>query len=388
MARPHFKGYIRKNDTVGVRNHVAVIASTACSRHVAEQIARASRLAVAITHEHGCSQVGDDAAQTQRTLAGTGRNPNVAAALVVGLGCETISAPALAQDIADTGKPVRCLVIQEEGGTKKAIAKGKKLLAEMVKRAQSLKRRKVGLDRLILATECGGSDAFSGLTANPAVGLVSDRLVGAGGTVILSETTEFVGAEHVLAKRGRTKGIGRKLVRMTEQVVREALALGVDLVGANPTPGNLVGGITTLEEKSLGCIFKGGTTRIEEVLGYAYSPTRRGLVVMDTPGNDVSSVTGMVAGGAQAVVFTTGRGTPTGHPIAPVIKVATNTGMFRRMRDNMDVNAGTAIGGRETIRDVGDKLFDLLLRVASGRLTKAERLGHREFAIQRLVRFF
>ncbi len=380
----NFLGYRRPDGKVGVRNHVIILPSVACSSEVANTIARKVKGVISIPHPHGCAQLPFDAEQTSRTLIGVGKNPNVAAVLVIGLGCEVVEAPSIASKIAESGKPVKVLVIQDAGGTLKTIREGMRVVREMVSHASRLKREKVKLDSLILGVECGGSDACSGISANPALGVTSDLLVEQGGTVILSETTESIGAEHILARRAINRKVRRKILEIVKRTEMRALQLGLDIGRANPAPGNYAGGITTLEEKSLGCITKAGTSKIMEVLEYAEPPTQKGLVLMDTPGHDAESVTGLIAGGTQVIAFTTGRGNPMGSPIAPVIKIATNSHVFTRMRENIDINAGEIITGRETVQHMGDKIFREVIRVASGKLTQSEILGHREFAINRI----
>jgi altronate dehydratase large subunit len=259
--------------------------------------------------------------------------------------------------------------------------KGLGMARELFQEVSRAQREAIPLSELVVATECGGSDAWSGVTANPALGAASDLVVRAGGTVILSEASEFIGAEHVLAARAASPEVAACIVESARRREDEASRVGVDLRGAQPTPGNIAGGLSTIEEKSLGTIAKGGTTPVRECLPYAHRPTQRGLVVMDTPGNDPESVTGMVAGGAQVVVFTTGRGSPTGCPIAPVIKVASNSAMFRKMADDMDVNAGTILESGESLASVGRRIFDEIIAVANGKQTSAETWGHKEFAI-------
>ena len=382
--RVNFYGYRRPDGKVGVRNHVIVLPSVACSVEVANAIARGVKGVISVPHQHGCAQLPFDAEQTEKTLVGVGKNPNVAAVLVVGLGCEVLDAPTIARKIAESGKPVKSLVIQEEGGSPKTIKAGIRIAREMMAFAQRLKRKKVDIDSLILGVECGGSDACSGLSANPALGVTSDRLVEEGGTIILSETTESIGAEHILARRAVNSKVRKKILEIAKRTEMRALNLGLDIGKANPAPGNYEGGITTLEEKSLGCVMKGGTGRIMEVLEYSEAPTSKGLVLMDTPGHDAESVTGLIAGGTQIIAFTTGRGTPLGSPIAPVIKIATNDSLYSRMKENMDLNAGEIITGKKSVEEMGEKIFSEVLRVASGKLTKSEILGHREFAINRL----
>ena len=383
MTAIRLTGYPRADGRVGFRNYLLVLPSCVCSAHAAELVGREVPDAVAITHPHGCSQIPSDADFTAAQLIGCATNPNVAAVVVIGLGCEQVPSERLADGIADAGVPVERVAIQEEGGTMKAVAKATRMAKKLLKNIAKIEREPVGFESLIFATECGGSDAFSGLAANPAVGAASDLVVEAGGTVILSETTEMIGAEHVLIARGATRAIGEQAVAMVKRCEHLMHELGTHTVGGNPSPGNIKGGISTLEEKSLGCVFKAGRAPIQEVLGFGDRPTQRGLVVMDTPGNDVESCTGMAAGGAQVCAFTTGRGSPTGCAMMPVIKVASNTPMYERMKPNMDVNAGTIGEGKETIEEVGKRIFMRIVKVANGQPTKAERLGHREFALHR-----
>ncbi|MBM4036279.1 MAG: altronate dehydratase [Planctomycetes bacterium] len=379
------EGYLRPHGAVGVRNHLLVLPTVACSCHVAGKIADGVPGAVAISHQHGCAQIGEDADATFRTLTGTGANPNVGAVLVVGLGCEQHAAQAFAEAIRPTGKPVEWLDIQAEGGTSKAIARGRELARRLAEAIAPQRRVPCPFGRLVIGMECGGSDSFSGLTGNPLVGEIADRAVAAGATVMVSETTEFIGAEHLLVQRGLTPELGEQARKMVLDWEKLCRFYGADLTGSNPSPGNIEGGITTIEEKSLGCVHKGGTSPIQEVLDYAQRPTERGLVLMDTPGNDVESVAGMVAGGCTIVLFTTGRGTPLGCAVAPVIKIATNTPLAERMAENMDFNAGLIADGSETISESADRLWALMLHVASGRQTCAELLGHREFGIRRMA---
>ncbi|MBI5969209.1 MAG: UxaA family hydrolase [Deltaproteobacteria bacterium] len=377
----NFQGYRRPNGKAGVRNHVLVIPSVVCSQGAAEAITRNLKGAVYLANVFGCAQVGEDREQTKRALVGFGTNPNVFAVLVAGNGCENLPAKEIAEAIAPSGKRAEFIEIQDVGGTKRTIARGKKIVREMLAEAAQLKREPIPLGELILATECGGSDYTSGLASNPALGAASDLLVEAGGTVILSETTELIGAEHLLARRASAPEIGKQVLDLIAWWEKEAMATGQDIRGANPAPGNIAGGITTIEEKSLGCIYKGGTTTLEEVIRYAFPPTKKGLVLMDTPGHDIDQLTGMMAGGAQVAVFTTGRGTPTGSPIAPVIKITGNAETSRKMKDNIDLNVSQVLQGKETVKEAGKRIFEEMIAVASGKLTKAEKLGQRDFCI-------
>ena len=377
----NFEGYRRPKGKAGVRNHVLVIPSVVCSQGAAEAITRNVKGAVYLANVFGCAQVGNDREQTKRTLVGFGANPNVFAVLVVGNGCENLPAKEVAEAIAPSGKRVEFIEIQEVGGTKKTIAKGKRIVREMLADAAALHREPIPLSEMILATECGGSDYTSGLASNPALGAASDYLIEAGGTVILSETTELIGAEHLLARRARTPEIGKQVLDLIAWWEKEAIATGQDIRGANPAPGNIAGGITTIEEKSLGCIYKGGTKTLEEVIPYAFPPTKKGLILMNTPGHDIDQLTGMMAGGAQIAVFTTGRGTPTGSPIAPVIKITGNGETYRKMKDNIDLSVHRILQGKETVKEAGQTVFNEMIAVASGKLSKAEKLGQRDFCI-------
>jgi len=379
-----FKGYRRENGSVGDRNHILVLPSTVCASHVADQIASKIKGSVAFCHSNGCGQLGKDMEQTYNTLVGIGKNPNVAAVLVVGLGCESLPTQRLYEEIRNTGKKVACLIIQECGGTLKTIQEGIKIISSWNKIIEKEKRIEANISELSIGLECGGSDATSGIIANPVLGYVSDIMVKLGGTSILSETPELIGAEHILARRAKTKEVADKILSIVHNVEEKAKSMKVDIRGTQPSSGNIKGGITTIEEKSLGCIYKGGKSIINEVISYAIPPSKKGLIIMDTTGFDVESMIGMIAGGAQIILFTTGRGTPVGTPIAPVIKITGNYKTFEKMSDNIDFNAGTVITGEQTIEEAGEKLLKELILVASEKNTKSEVLGHKEVGITRI----
>lgn len=381
-----FMGYRRPDGTVGIRNHVLVIPTVVCANQVARGISQAVKGSVWVEHQHGCSQLAPDAAQTARVFVGHGTNPNVYGVVVVGLGCEVVRAQDVAAEIKKQCpyKPVHCVIIQEAGGSYKAIAEGSIEAHQMVEQASALSREPIDISELILGTECGGSDACSGLSANPALGAASDLLVDAGGTSIISETPELIGAEHILAGRAVSQDVANRCIATIKAFEDNANAIGVDMRGGNPTPGNIEGGLSSIEEKSLGCVYKGGTRPLVDVIGYAEKIMKKGLVYMDTPGNDIEQLTGMAAGGCHICVFTTGRGTPTGSAIVPTMKVASNTAMYNNMAGNMDINAGTIVDGDESIEQVGRRIFEEMIRVASGKRTKAEVLGHNDFGIQRI----
>ncbi|WP_053362755.1 UxaA family hydrolase [Bacillus sp. FJAT-27251] len=379
-----FLGYRRRDGKVGVRNHVLILPTITCATQTAQRITELVHGTVTFIHQHGCAQVGIDYEQTFRTYVGMGKNPNVYGVVVLGLGCETHQARSVAAEIAKSGKPVVTISIQDHGGTLTTIAEGAKAAAKLVQEASSQIREWCDFRELIIGTECGGSDACSGLSANPAVGAVSDMVVEHGGTSILAETTELIGAEHLLANRAANDHVAKRVYEVIGAMENRSIMMGVDIRTGNPSPGNIAGGLSSLEEKSLGAANKAGKSTLKELIDYAEEPTEKGLVWMDTPGHDIEQLTGMVAGGAQVVLFTTGRGTPTGSPIAPVIKISTNTGIFERMHDNIDINAGTIIEGKETVQEVGQRIFDEIGLVSSGKLTKAEILKQHDFGIWRI----
>jgi len=389
MSGQSILGYVRPDGRVGIRNHLLVMSTVICSSFVTRRIADQVQGAVAIENPFGCGQLEPDLEITRRTLVNTAKNPNVGGVLVVGLGCEQIQADDLVGEIEKTGKPVEKVVIQEEdGGTPAAIEKGVRLLRKMAEEVLSQRPEEVDMSNLVLGVECGGSDATSGLASNPVVGYVADRVVDLGGTVILSETPEMIGAEDILANRAVSREVGERIVRTVRRWVELAASYNVDLVGTQPAPGNIAGGISTIEEKSLGAIIKGGSRPVQGMVDYAEEVRGKGLWLMDTPGYDIMSVVGMVAGGATLVIFTTGRGTPTGNPIAPVIKVTANPQTARKMRENIDFDASTVTLGQETIDQAGERLFKLVMDVARGKPTRAELLGFREFMIHKIIPSF
>lgn len=376
------RGYLRPDGRMGVRNHVMVLSTCGCANVVARKIAEAVPGAVAVLNSKGCGQVGSGIQIMRRCLANLTENPNVFGTLLVGLGCESTKPHELAEQIGKTGcKPLEVITIQECGGSVHAIERGQKIARSLAERASSVERCTMSLADLVLGTNCGGSDATSGLAANPVVGAVSDAVVAAGGTVMLGETTELIGTEDILARRASTPEVEHDIYRIVGGLERSFTEAGVDVRGANPSPGNMAGGLSTLEEKALGGISKGGTTHINQVVSYGSIPTERGLVIMDTPGYDIESVSGMTAGGAQALLFTTGRGTPIGNPLIPVIKVTGNCETYAHMGDNIDFDASGAVEGTVSVDELGADLLNLLERVCSGEPCAAERLGFDDFSI-------
>jgi len=355
------------------------MSSVVCANSVVEEIARQVPGVVPITHSHGCGRTGEI---TMRTLSGLGRNPNIAALLVIGLGCEESVAPDIAKAVAATGKPVEYLVIQDDGGTAETTRKGVEIARKLLAHVKGQKRVEAGLEHLVVGLECGGSDAFSGVSANPAVGVAADLVVAEGGTAILSELSEMVGTAHLLKRRAADAAVARKIgayVALGTEVAAWGAKRGYS--GA-VSPGNVAGGLTNIIEKSLGCIAKGGTSTITDCIPYAMKPQTKGLVIMETAGYDIESMTGMVAGGAQVVIFTTGRGATAGYALAPVIKVVSNSTTYKKMTSDFDVNAGTIIDSDKAIEDVGRDIFELLIGVSSGKQTRTEINKQCQFAIR------
>jgi altronate hydrolase len=332
---------------------------------------------VAITHGTGCGMGGGTGYDIlRRTLAGYARHPNFGAIIAIGLGCEVMQLQSLMREenLAE-GPKLHLVTIQDSGGTRKAIEAGVAFVKDLLPTVNDMKREAVPASEIILGLECGGSDAYSGLTANPGLGAAADMLVSQGGTAILGETSEIYGAEHLLTRRAASQEVGEKLIERIRWWEDYTARHGQE-IDNNPSPGNKAGGLTTILEKSLGAVAKGGTTNLVEVVDYAQRPTNRGFVFMDTPGFDPVSVTGMVAGGANVVCFTTGRGSAFGCKPVPCLKLASNTAMYARMEEDMDLNCGVLLDGEVSMDDLGKQIFDLVLRTASGAPAKSEDLGY------------
>jgi len=326
---------------------------------------------------------------TMDTIAGMAANPNVYGTVVISLGCEGCQMELVVEEIEKrTNKPLEKFVIQENGGTIATVERATRAAKRMAQDASLLQREEFPISELIVGTECGGSDQTSGLASNPLIGEACDRLVDMGATAVLSETTEFIGAEHILARRGRSPEVSRRIYDIVHRFENALKLVGEDVRDGNPSPGNMEGGLTTLEEKSLGCIHKGGHSPINAVYDYAKQvESKQGLVIMDTPGNDPASVAAMVAGGAQVIVFSSGRGSPVGHPIAPVVKVTGNKITFANMEDNIDFCAAPLIYGEKTVEQLGTDLLNMVVETACGKQTKAEALGFVETAIARICNY-
>lgn len=390
-----FSGFQRADGRVGTRNYIAVVAASNCAAYTSELIAQSFADealppnvdgVVAFPHGEGCAQaIGPDTEQLERTLKGVLDHPNVSAALILGLGCEVNQIAHYLGTEKATNIPatLQGLTLQESGGTRGAVAAARKQLRQYLERAAEEKRVEVPASKIALGLNCGGSDSFSGITANPALGYCCDLIVDQGGTVVLAETTEIFGAEHLLARRARNPEIARKLYGCVDKYKAYLRQFGGSF-NDNPSPGNKEGGLTNILEKSLGAVAKAGTSALEEVVDYSERVRGPGFVFMNTPGYDPVSITGLAAGGVNLIAFTTGRGSAIGFPSIPVLKIASNSNTYRRMPGNMDINAGRIADGEATVQQIGKEIFETLLRVASGERTHAEELGHHEFAPWRI----
>lgn len=383
-----FWGYRRDEGRPGIRNHVLILPTCACGSESCRVVASQVRGAVNIVFNTGCSDVAANTAMSQKVLTGFACSPNVYGVVIVGLGCETVGHKQLREKIqAMTSKPVVSFGIQEEGGTLKTIEKAVRAAREMAAQAGQQQKELFDISQLFLGIECGGSDATSGIASNPAVGELSDLLVDYGATSMMSESIEWIGGEHVVAQRAATPRIHNQIIEICRAYEEHLKAAGQNCRAGQPTPGNKAGGLSTLDEKSLGCIRKGGTRPVVEVLEQAQRPTRHGAIVMDTAGYDISSVTSMVAAGCQVIIFTTGRGTPTGNAIVPVLKVTANEHTYRCMEDNMDVDLSPIMRGEKSYQEMGAQLLEEITAVSNGKLTKAEAYGFSDIAVDHVCRF-
>lgn len=376
-----FNGYRRSDGTVGVRNHLAVIPSVFCANKTAEKIAAQLPGAVALRHAVGCSQVGLDLELTARTLKAMGTHPNVGAVIIVGLGCERFPPRELEAAVKKSGRPAACFIIQEEGGVSNTVTHAVEAGRELQKQLDVMERVPCPLSDLMVGTKCGGTDATSGLAANPAVGEMADLLTAQGGSAILSELNELLGTEHILARRAVSKQVADKVYSAIYEI-EDVLRSGLDMsLGAKRnqliSPGNADGGVSSIVEKALGGVHKSGTSPLVDVIDYATPPEKgaHGLFLMKYESHDGEVVTGMVGCGAQIVAFTTGRGTPAGHPLAPVIKVTGNQKTYGAMTELFDFDASGIISRGASVKDEGKALLDLVLRVANGEETSAEKMG-------------
>jgi len=374
-------GYERKDGRFGIRNHVLVLPTVSCVNGVIHRISGEVPEAVCLPHAYGCGRGGPrDLQILSRIFSGLIRHPNVGGAVIIGLGCEISNTKSLFPLIKEAGKPIEVFNVQEDGGSLKTAKKGAAAARRILSEISGQPRTAVPWDRLLVAMECGGSDAMSGVTANVAMGAVSDWLVKSGATVIFGENTEMIGTAHVLARRAKNGEVAKQIEQMIERAEKLTQEVLGDLASIVISPGNMDGGMSTIAEKSMGCIFKGGTTTINQVVDYGEAPSERGLILQDGPGYDGDSMAGLAASGSQLMFFSTGRGTPAGFPALPVIKVASNTRIYEAMKDDMDVNAGSLVEG-QPLSGLRAEMIELMTRVINGEKTKAEVNGMDVFTL-------
>ncbi|NCB78125.1 MAG: galactonate dehydratase [Negativicutes bacterium] len=371
-----FLGYGRADGSVGTRNYVGVLSAVVCVNEVVENIVRQVQGTARFTHHQGCCQTPLDIHIVNDTLINLGKNPNLHSVLLVSLGCESTDLSGVIEAIAASGKRVEHIVVQEVGGSARTTAQGILMAQDMVREASLEKRKPFPISKLVLGMKCGSSDTTSGLVPNPAIGVASDLLVAAGGTSILGEVTEFIGAEHILAKHAANEEVAQGIFKLVERMEQRAMAVGEDIRGGQPTGGNIKGGLTTIEEKSLGAIAKAGSAPIQAVYEYGQRPDKPGLVVMDSPGREPEILTGLAAAGCNVIAFATGRGAPQGFPFVPVLKITGSRTAAEKMIDHIDMNLSAVIDGGDTIPDAGQRVLEELVRVASGAMTKAELSGY------------
>jgi len=371
-----FMGYRRKEGRAGTRNYVGLLSTVVCANEVAEGIAARVAGTVPFLHHQGCCQTPVDIARVNSVLTGLGRNPNLASVILVSLGCESTDVEGVAKAIAASGKDVKTIVIQEIGGAGRSVAEGALLAQEMVRQASVQQRTSCPASDIMLGLKCGSSDTTQGIAANPALGVASDLVVRGGGTSVLGEVTEFIGAEHLLIRHARSGEIGDKILALVKRMEDRAKSVGCDMRGGQPTGGNIKGGLTTIEEKSLGAIAKAGTAPIEAVYEYGQPPDVKGLVVMDSPGREPEILTGLAAAGCNIIAFSTGRGAPQGFPFVPVIKMTGNAVTWEKLRDHIDLDLSALMRGTSSYAAEGERIYKEILEVASGRMTKAEICGY------------
>lgn len=378
------KGFRRDDGKFGIRNHILVIPTVSCAFRVAEMIREKTPFLTLINNQIPCSQMGTNRILSYNTLSNIGKHPNVFGAIIIGVGCEGITARSLANEIKKSGKKAEVIDIEDDGGSIKASEKGAKIAKMLYQESKSLKRETGFLHELTIGVECGANDTFSAFSANPAVGEFVDEFVNINGTVIISETLELMHAKRIISSRIQDKNEKEKFNKIISNLRKTARKEKVDFDDPMPLRGNKRGGISTIAEKSYSGILKAGKGKISEVLHFGNVPSKKGLIIMDTPVNDVLSLTGMAAGGSQIILFTTGLGSPVGSPVAPVIKIASNTPLYKKLPDNIDLDAGTVIDGTKTVLNVKDDILDFILEIAKGKETKSEILKHIEFGIPML----
>ena len=371
-----FLGYVRQDGSCGTRNYVGILSTVVCANEVSVAISRQVQGTAVFTHHQGCCQTPLDVERVNETLIGLGSNPNLHSVLLVSLGCESTNLAKVVEGVRKTGKRVEFITIQEMGGAARTTAQGALMAQSMVQEASKETRTLCPVSALVLGMKCGSSDTTSGLIPNPAIGIASDLLISQGGVSILGEVTEIIGAEHILAKHALNEFVAKRIFEVVDRMENRAKSMGCDIRGGQPTGGNIKGGLTTIEEKSLGSIAKAGTSPICAVYEYGKRPDVKGLVLMDSPGREPEILTGLASAGCNVIAFSTGRGAPQGFPFVPVVKITGNRVTAERMVDHIDLDVSSVIDADETLPQAGRRIFEELIAVASGKMTSAEISGY------------
>jgi altronate dehydratase large subunit len=378
IKKKTFKGYERPDGTFGTRNFIGIISTVVCANEVSKRISLAKKGIKYFTHGQGCAQVSIDLKTVEKTLSSLGQNPNLAAIILVGLGCESIDIQKVADGISHSNKPVETIVIQDVGGAKRAVELGKRLSSRFYEEYSTMKRKDTDIMNLAVGLKCGGSDTTSGIAANPALGLAVDQLIDLGATCVFGETTEFIGVEELLAARGKTPDLNDLILKTVLHIEERAKATGVDMRGGQPTKGNIKGGLSTIEEKSLGAAIKTGSRGIDGVLQYGEKISGKGLFFVDSPGREPELLTALAAAGATTIAFTTGRGAPQGFPFVPTIKITGNPKTAKMLADHIDIDVSGILSGDLDLNDAANIILQEILAVSSGKPVKAEKLRYDE----------
>ena len=371
-----FMGYKRTDGSAGTRNYVGVFSMVVCANEVSYRISQNVLDTACFLHQQGCCQTSIDIERVNTVLSNLAKNPNIHSLILVSLGCESSDLRRVVEEVSGSGKRIESLVIQDNGGAAESVARGTLLAQKMVIEASTVKRVPCPLSDIVLGLKCGGSDTTSGLASNPALGIASDLFESRGATVVAGETTEIIGAEHLVVKKAINRAVADQILSIVSKMEQRAMSVGTDIRGGQPTGGNIKGGLTTIEEKSLGAVIKFGNSKIREVCEYGMQPREKGLVLMDSPGREPELLTGLASAGCNLIAFTTGRGAPQGFPFIPVLKISANRNTWKKLSDHIDLDVSDIMSGTKGIEEEGERIFHELIEVAGGRRTKAETLGY------------
>jgi altronate dehydratase large subunit len=371
-----FMGYKRTDGSAGTRNYVGVFSMVVCANEVSYRISQNVLDTACFLHQQGCCQTSIDIERVNTVLSNLAKNPNIHSLILVSLGCESSDLRRVVEEVSDSGKRIESLVIQENGGAAESVARGTLLAQKMVIEASTVRRVPCPLSDIVLGLKCGGSDTTSGLASNPALGIASDLFESRGATIVAGETTEIIGAEHLVVKKAINRTVSDQILSIVSKMEQRAMSVGTDIRGGQPTGGNIKGGLTTIEEKSLGAVIKFGNSKIREVCEYGIQPREKGLVLMDSPGREPELLTGLASAGCNLIAFTTGRGAPQGFPFIPVLKISANRNTWKKLSDHIDLDVSGIMSGTKGIEEEGERIFHELIEVAGGKRTKAETLGY------------